>query len=83
MTQEHHFCSLGILSLATTTSVEQLPEEVTKTLADIIREHYPDRTHLDEHDARVIILFNDHPDTTFDDVERVFEKAEVAWDERV
>ena len=46
----------------------------------IIQEQYP------EHSAfpgwqPTIMSFNDHPDTTFADVERVLEKAAVKWEE--
>ena len=40
-------------------------------LEAVIREQY----------GMVIPAFNDHPDTTFSDVERVLEKAAVKWEE--
>ena len=44
----------------------------------IIEEQYPER-----HGGVGISRFNDHPDTTIDDVVRVMEKAAVARDEMV
>lgn len=51
--------------------------EVTNILADLARFEYPDRTGGGfDH-----ISFNNHPDTTFADVERVLEKAAIKWEE--
>lgn len=47
-------------------------------LVSIIHEHYSDRS---EGRLETIPNFNDHPDTTFADVERVLEKAAVKWEE--
>lgn len=43
----------------------------------IIDAEYPDRVEPDTQ----VVSFNDHPDTTFADVERVLEKAAVKWEE--
>lgn len=44
----------------------------------IIQAQYPER--FTRHGA-VVPFFNDHPDTTLADVERVLEKAAVKWEE--
>lgn len=82
------FCSVGLLSLAEQGEVHSRLGECGRVLADIIREQFPDRASWmsasgESTPESIIVGFNDHPDTTFADVERVFEKAEVAWDERI
>lgn len=59
-----------------------MSEPVT-LIARIINEHYADRTveHICNTSMATIVSFNDHPDTTFADVERVLEKAAVKWEE--
>lgn len=47
-------------------------------LTPIITDQYPDRVC---NDLTTIVPFNNHPDTTFADVERVLEKAAVKWEE--
>lgn len=47
-------------------------------LEEILRDQYPDRL---SGRLRPTPNFNDHPDTTFSDVERVLEKAAVKWEE--
>lgn len=49
-----------------------------QSLEGILREQYPDRIA-----GRLCPIpnFNDHPDTTFADVERVLEKAAIKWEE--
>lgn len=49
-------------------------------ILEVIREHYRDRCR-NLATGRGVSLFNDHPDTTFADVERVLEKAAVKWEE--
>lgn len=44
----------------------------------MITDQYPDRL---TGKFGLIANFNDHPDTTFSDVERVLEKAAVKWEE--
>lgn len=81
---KEEFCSVGLLSFAMKGQVDSTTGECGDLLANIIRENYPERVAGGEEASEsVIIAFNDHSDTTFADVERVFEKAEVAWDERV
>lgn len=55
-------------------------------LNKVILEQYPDRTHYDESDLNNDIgpysydnlwIFNDHEETTYEDVQRVLEKAAV------
>ena len=49
-----------------------------RILESILDDQYPERT-----SGRMCPTpnFNDHPDTTFSDVERVLEKAAVKWEE--
>ena len=46
---------------------------VVHLLVGVIAEHY--------NQTGGVAHFNDHPDTTFEDVERVLEKAAVKWEE--
>lgn len=50
-------------------------------LLQVIATQYPDRTTTPLAGGVSIVEFNDHPDTTFADVERVLEKAAVKWEE--
>lgn len=45
---------------------------------DIIGEQFPERSEFP-----CVVFFNDHPATTFADVEMVLEKAQLRLDERV
>lgn len=73
-------CLVGGLLFATGMNIQEScnsPE--SETLDKIVMEQYWGRairgsmTHIPN--------FNDHPDTTFTDVERVLEKAAVKWEE--
>lgn len=46
---------------------------LTNIIQEVVVEQYSDD----------IAGFNDLPDTTFDDVERVLEKAQILWEERI
>lgn len=52
---------------------------MSQMLYHIVGDQYRNRVN-DNMDNRVM-LFNDHPDTTFSDIERVLEKAAVKWEE--
>ena len=57
-----------------------LNDDAVEVFADVIREQWPDRWVIEapvrENSTCLAITdFNDHPDTTQDDVERAFEKA--------
>lgn len=86
---DNEFCSAGLLAFALTGHVHGNLGECGEVLAGVIRDQFPDRVngplsaYSPERTRATIYAFNDHPDTTWEDVERVFEKAEVAWDERV
>lgn len=85
MSAKEEFCSVGLLAFATEGNVNGNVGECGDVLAEIIKANYPERVG-DSTNAPapyVIMRFNDHADTTFGDVERMFEKAEVAWDERI
>jgi hypothetical protein len=58
-------------------------QRVVPILNKIVEEQYPDRLFDDEEDLVPAARFNDHPDTTLDDVVAVLEKAEVRYNERV
>lgn len=66
-------------------------EKWTSTLAQIVMDQYPDRVDLgcaEGHGERwvnweTVASFNNHSDTTFADVERVFEKGALRVDEVV
>lgn len=60
------------------TAVEVNFHAVDASVVKIVGEQFSDRTLLKEHKG---VAFNDHPDTTFTDVERVLEKAAVKWEE--
>lgn len=68
-------CAIGGL-LLTNPTTNSLP-----FLAEITEELFPDRYRISN--KHPVAIFNDHPHTTFEDVEAVFEKAAVRWDERV
>ena len=71
-------CSLGALSWA-----EASKQEATY-LDDLAVELFPQRAkHDHEGLLRPTAQFNDHPDTTWEDIEALFEKAAVRWEERV
>ena len=70
-------------ALVAVSAVSSSPEwDCASRLGRVIWEQYPDRV-WDNDDDMAVAHFNDHPDTTFDDVRTVFEKAAVRWDERV
>jgi len=50
-----------------------------KLLGKVAREQFPERLDEDQTFPR----FNDHPDTTEDEVVAVMEKAAIRWDEQV
>jgi len=51
-------------------------------LNDVVIEQFPDRTYdLGIRSYHSVVKFNDHPDTTEDDVVAVLEKAAVKYDE--
>jgi hypothetical protein len=47
-------------------------------IVEVVGEQYPDRVRAY---YKAIPSFNDHPDTTWADVERVLDKASARWDE--
>lgn len=52
-------------------------------VATVVREQYPDRCWRYSVPLCVVTDFNDHPDTTQEEVERVLEKAALRLDEQV
>lgn len=78
------FCALGALGCSAVNS-----PLIQNLVADVVREQYPERietlplSYLDRYlDCATIVTFNDHPDTTKDDVVAVLEKAAIKLDER-
>lgn len=57
--------------------------EQVKLLDEIVSEQFPDRVADLQASHNATVAFNDHPETTEEDVVAVFEKAAVKWDERV
>ena len=51
-----------------------------KPIINIVKDQYPHCIPV-RPGREMISFFNDHPDTTFSDVERVLEKAAVKWEE--
>ncbi len=50
-------------------------QEVFGAIRSTIREQYPERCPPGDGANSTIVYFNDHPDTTFDDIEAVMVKA--------
>lgn len=69
-------CIIGALGRELSTSLTKIAESF---LAPVILDQYPGQ--LTKRGSRILVRFNDHPDTTFTDVERVLEKAAVKWEE--
>jgi hypothetical protein len=67
----------SLLQLLAGTSPSPVYEEFVASCASVIHEQYPDRIGNSSVIPAVsaIVLFNDHPDTTFDDVRVVLEKV--------
>lgn len=55
-------------------------DEATVRVATVLSEQYPDRF---DPNFNTIPHFNDHPDTTFEDVERVLSKAAILAEEQL
>ena len=66
-------------SYGSSLSTDEGAQEDYSALASVISEQYPDRIQPDWY----IPAFNDHPDTTFEDIERVCEKAYIKRQEEV
>lgn len=65
-------CLIGRISV-------MCPGQIAKAdpiLRPLVKEQFPGRAHGP-------VDFNDHPDTTFEDVCQVLEKAAVRWDEQI
>lgn len=54
--------------------------DVVVPIEAVVLEQYPDRV---RGMMAPVVNFNDHPDTTWADVDRVLDKAAVRWEERV
>ena len=85
-------CILGAVGAAKFGNPDVLYVELEDTpevaaLAKVIGEQYYDRRKLNAEypsvmlKSSVVIMFNDHPNTTYADVERVMQKAAIAEDE--
>jgi hypothetical protein len=60
-----------------------IKDGVWEAVHDVLLEQYPDRTHYSEVVGFGIVQFNDHPDTTREDVDLVLEKAAALYEERL
>jgi hypothetical protein len=72
------FCLIGA-------AVRQQPLLVVRSvplIVAVVQEQYPDRVAWFAVGGGVVSSFNDHPDTTWADVDAVLDKASVLWDER-
>lgn len=72
VTRKHEYCLLG--------AAQQLGFTQRLTgikLAPVVTEQFPERVEsaLRSNPAHVVVTFNDHPETTFEDVQMVLEKA--------
>lgn len=77
------FCAVGALNFVGVGQETVLSYLATDVVADVIREQYPDRLNLPCRSGfAAIVRFNDHEDTTQDEVVAVLEKAAVKLDER-
>lgn len=80
-------CLLGWVSYAITDNASSSSSKVEDTkaarvVAETIRRMFPERARNDEMTrVAIMVAFNDHKDTTFEDVRRVVEKA--AWREPI
>ena len=70
-------CLVGAHMQTHCSTIKQF-KQWTEDIIGIILVQYPDRINGS---MAEIPNFNDHPDTTFEDVERVLEKAAVKWEE--
>ncbi len=83
-------CAYGGLAEVLRIDIEQTGEVYGEVygpaavlLDDLAHSFFPDRWDVDSAVARFTASVNDHPDTTFDDIRAIFEKAAVRWDERI
>ncbi len=80
-------CAYGGLALVLGVDVEEtdrLPSPYEEIIDSTAQALFPDRWTEDWIvPARKTASVNDHPDTTFDDIRTLFEKAAVRWDERI
>ena len=77
-------CGLGWLARAESNYNLSIMEKIDSGdfMDKVAFEQYPDRAVDPEGDLRYFAAFNDHPDTTEDEVIAVMEKAAIRWDER-
>jgi len=72
-------CLIGALKLSP--FAHPWDSRIILIVDEVVREQFPDR--IGGYKGRHIADFNDHPDTTFADVELVLEKAQLRFDEQV
>ena len=56
---------------------------IESVVEDVVLEQYADRINVIDNCLRPVAQFNDHPDTTWPEAERVMEKAAMKLDEEV
>lgn len=75
------WCSLGRLDQACNNSYGYV--EAWQTLGRVFNDLFPDRLGENPEFEDPIPMVNDHPDTTFEDIQAAFEKAAVRWEEQI
>jgi hypothetical protein len=78
--QSGRMCLFGALSAAHTAAIEQghpMDRAWLNRVRGVVQEQFPNRT------TGALMSFNDHPDTTVDDVVLVLEKAAIRRIEQV
>lgn len=68
-----HACEWSMMSM----------DKTLGALLPVLNEQFPERLNWMHYKIGLgpVVAFNDHPDTTFADVERVLEKAAIRWEE--
>lgn len=86
---EGRHCALGAVGRATIEAgplSHSVPASLADLVGEVVKEQYPDRLpHMQEYRGssfHCVVRFNDHPDTTAEEVALVLEKAAVRADER-
>lgn len=69
-------CARGCIGYTENNMATQAMDDADQILVEIVVEQWPDRAKTEPcYYKATVPCFNDHPDTTVEDVERLFEKA--------
>lgn len=74
-------CAAGAVALACGSMIDEPARSVMRVLDEVAAEQYPDRIRSGPERYRLVVLFNDHPDTTVAEVVAVLEKAAARLEE--